>query len=143
MSSATTSRGPPPPTFRRAGFLFSHTPPPSPPPPSPAHATVFDLDGTGEPAICYYNGYRADVDVIGDPAGSVPPHAGALGIETMAQTGVPGRGVLIDLERSVGHERVAVGYDLLTEIMAAQDLTVEAGDILCLHTGLTALMLDL
>lgn len=107
------------------------------------HGAVFDLDGTGEPAICYYNGYRADVDVLGDPAGTVPPHAGALGIETMAQTGVQGRGVLIDLERAVGHERVAVGYDLLTEIMEAQDVTVEAGDILCLHTGLTALMLDL
>ncbi|MGK3208675.1 hypothetical protein [Amycolatopsis sp. MEPSY49] len=56
------------------------------------HGAVFDLDGTGEPVICYYNGYRADVDVLGDPAGSVPPHAGALGIETMAQTGVQGRG---------------------------------------------------
>lgn len=107
------------------------------------HGALFDLDDTGEPAICYYNGYRADVDVIGDPAGSVTPHADALGIETMAQTGVQGRGVLVDLERAVGHDRVAVGYDQLTEIMAAQAVTVEPGDVFCLHTGLTAIMLEL
>ncbi|MGK3208674.1 hypothetical protein [Amycolatopsis sp. MEPSY49] len=32
---------------------------------------------------------------------------------------------------------------MLTEIMAAQDVTVEAGDILCVHTGLTAITLEL
>ncbi|MCE0765538.1 cyclase family protein [Pseudonocardia kujensis] len=106
------------------------------------HGAVFDLDGAGEPAVCYYNGYRADVDVIGDPQGSIPPHADALGIETMAQTGMQGRGVLVDLQRAVGRDRVAVGHDQLTEIMAAQDVTVEPGDILCLHTGLTEVMLE-
>lgn len=109
-----------------------------------AHAgAVFDLDATGEPVICYYNGYRAGTDIIGDPSGSVEPHADALGIETIAQTGVQGRGVMIDLERAAGHDRTAVGYQMLAGILEAQDITIEPGDILCLHTGLTKIMLDL
>ncbi|WP_329067498.1 cyclase family protein [Amycolatopsis sp. NBC_01480] len=109
-----------------------------------AHAgAVFDLDGTGEPVISYYNGYRAGTDIIGDPAGSVVPRAGALGIETMAQTAVQGRGVMVDLERAIGRERVLVGYEMLAEIMDEQDVTVETGDILCLHTGLAEVILEL
>ena len=104
---------------------------------------MFDLDDSGEPIICYYNGYRAGIDVVGDPAGSVEPHADALGVETIAQTCVQGRGVMVDLERAVGRDRVAVGRELLIEIMEAQNVTIESGDILCLHTGLTKLMLDL
>lgn len=107
------------------------------------HGAVFDLDGSGEPVACYYNGFRAGVDVIGDPEGSVSPHADALGVETMAQAGMQGRGVMVDLERAVGHDRVAVGYEMLVEIMRAQNVTVESGDILCLHTGLSKIMLDL
>jgi kynurenine formamidase len=104
---------------------------------------MFDVDGTGEPVICYYNGYRGGTDIVGDPSGSVEPHADALGIETMAQTSVQGRGVLVDLERAVGRERVVVGYEMLAGILAAQNVTVETGDILCLHTGLAGIMLDL
>ncbi|MFD2471726.1 cyclase family protein [Amycolatopsis silviterrae] len=108
-----------------------------------AHSgSLFDLDGTGEPVVCYYNGFRADVDILGDPSGSVPPHADALGIETIAQTSVQGRGVMVDLARAVGHDRVEVGYEQLVEIMEQQDVTVEPGDILCLHTGLTKIMLE-
>lgn len=107
------------------------------------HGAMFDLDDTGEPAICYYNGFRAGSDVVGDPAGSVEPHADALGIENIAQTCVQGRGVMVDLERAVGRDRVAVGYELLTEIMEAQGVEIESGDILCLHTGLATIMLDL
>jgi kynurenine formamidase len=104
---------------------------------------MFDLDGSGEPVICYYNGYRAGTDIVGDPSGSVTPRAGALGIETIAQTSLQGRGVMVDLERAVGRGRVAVGYEMLNQILDAQDLTIESGDILCLHTGLSKIMLDL
>lgn len=107
------------------------------------HGAMFDLDGTGEPVICYYNGYRAGTDIVGDPSGSVTPHAGPLGIDTIAQTSVQGRGVMVDLERAAGRGRVAVGYEMLRQILDAQDITIEPGDILCLHTGLTKIMLDL
>ncbi len=109
-----------------------------------AHAgSMFDLDGTGEPVVAYYNGHRGGEHVIGDPSGSVRPHADALGIETIAATGMQGRGVLLDLERVYGRERVAVGYEQLTEIMEAQHVTVEPGDILCLYTGLAEVVLEL
>ncbi|GAA5154024.1 cyclase family protein [Amycolatopsis dongchuanensis] len=109
-----------------------------------SHAgALFDLDGTGQPVVCYYNGYRAGVDVIGEPDGSVEPRARALGVENFAQSCVQGRGVMVDLAAAVGHDRVGVGYGMLTEILAAQDIVIEPGDVLCLHTGLTKIMLDL
>lgn len=107
------------------------------------HGAVFDLDGSGEEVVAYYNGYRGGTDVVGDPEGSVVPHADALGIEHLARHGVQGRGVMVDLERMVGTERVAVGYDLLLEALHDQQVDVEPGDVLCLHTGLTRIMLEL
>jgi len=108
-----------------------------------AHAgAVFDLTGTGEEVVSYYNGYRADVDIVGDPSGSVTPQAKALGIENFAQTGIQGRGVMVDLERAVGTNRIGIDYDMLTQIMQEQGVTVEDGDLLCLHTGLTRIMLE-
>ncbi|MDT8911371.1 cyclase family protein [Amycolatopsis sp. PS_44_ISF1] len=103
----------------------------------------FDLDGTGEPVMAYYNGYRAGTDVIGDPEGSVTPHADALGIETLAQTSVQGRGVMVDLERAAGRGGAAVGHEQLMGILEEQEVVVEPGDILCLHTGTAAVILDL
>jgi len=50
---------------------------------------------------------------------------------------------MVDLERVVGRDRVAVGYEMLAQILETQDVAVEPGDILCLHTGLTKIMLDL
>ncbi|MCX7865346.1 MAG: cyclase family protein, partial [Novosphingobium sp.] len=58
-----------------------------------------------------------------------------LGIETFAETGLQGRGVMVDLHAHVGLNRVAIGYDMLMRILDADKVEVEAGDILCLRTG--------
>lgn len=95
---------------------------------------LFDADGDGVEEAVYYNGWRAGNDVPhADPIGTVK--ANRLGIENMAETGVQGRGVLVDLEAHVGRERRAVGYDGLMAALESQKVSVEEGDMLLLHTG--------
>jgi hypothetical protein len=113
---------------------------------------MFDADGDGVPEPRYYNGFRADVDIIGpsDPAdaGVVGTFeakstscARALGIEGMAATCVQGRGVMIDVHESVGDRRVAIGYDVLMRVLDQDHIAVETGDMVCLHTGYADLLL--
>ena len=103
---------------------------------------LYDGHGDGRCEATYYNGYRANEHVLGpvdylkDRAAKPEPYgAMALGIETIAATGLQGRGVMIDLFAHVGLERVAVGYDLLMHILAADGVEVEPGDVLCFRTG--------
>lgn len=101
----------------------------------------FDADDDGVEEAVYYNGYRAGQDLVGptdDAAGDGCGHrsfARHLGLEHMAAHGVQGRGVLIDLVHHLGHEWRAVDLATLKEIMAADDVEVEPGDMLLLHTG--------
>lgn len=115
---------------------------------------LFDADGDGEPEAVFYNGYRGGSDIVGptdpDDAGAVgivpvksTSQAKSLGIENMAVKCVQGRGVMIDLHAHVGRERAVVGYDQLMRIMDADKVTVETGDMVCLHTGFSQLLLDL
>jgi kynurenine formamidase len=107
-----------------------------------AHAGAeFDVDGDGtEPAV-FYNGYRAGVDLVGpkqDAAGDGGDHlcfAHHLGLEHMAYQGVQGRGVLIDVAHHLGHDFRGVNLAMLHEIMAADNVVVEPGDMLLIHTG--------
>jgi kynurenine formamidase len=101
----------------------------------------FDADGDGVEEAVYYNGYRAGEDLVGpkeDAAGDGAGHrcfARHLGLEHMAATGVQGRGVLVDLAHHLGHDWRGVDRKTLEEIMAADDVVVEPGDMLLLHTG--------
>lgn len=104
----------------------------------------FDADGDGVDEAVFYNGFRAGEDIIaatedraaGEPHARYPqPAAKALGIERLAEHGVQGRGVLIDLAHHLGRRRQAVGYDTLMRILEADGIEVEAGDMVCLHTG--------
>lgn len=104
----------------------------------------FDADGDGEDEAVFYNGFRAGVEIVAasedatapaDWARFPGPAAGALGIEHLAAHGVQGRAVLIDLEAHVGRTRTAVGYDALMRMLDADGVTIEAGDMVCLHTG--------
>ena len=70
----------------------------------------FDADGDGVAEMVFYNGFRAGEDIrpaAEDPGASEPfarypgPDARALGIERLAEHGVQGRGVMIDLEDAV------------------------------------------
>jgi len=102
----------------------------------------------------YYNGFRAGEDVVGpaDPAdgGSVGVFeavstavARRLGIENVAAAAVQGRGVMIDLNAHLGREHVAVGHDLLMQIMEKDGVVVETGDMVCLHTGFAAMLMEM
>src|ERR1700722_11822575 len=53
----------------------------------------------------------------------------------MAYQGVQGRGVLVHLAHHLGNEWRGVNRETLEEIMAADNVVVEPGDILLLHTG--------
>ncbi|ANN67088.1 cyclase family protein [Bordetella bronchialis] len=104
----------------------------------------FDADGDGVAEAVFYNGFRAgehvraaaeDPSAPADWARFPGPRADALGIENLAEHGVQGRAVLIDLEHHLGRKRQAVGYDALMRIMDADAIAIEAGDMVCLHTG--------
>ena len=107
---------------------------------------LFDADGDGVAERVYYNGFRAGTDIVGPSeqadagvAGPIKPEstsrACALGVERMAEHGVQGRGVMIDLRAHFGDERKLVGYDDLMAVMAADGTAVEPGDMVCIHTG--------
>jgi hypothetical protein len=102
----------------------------------------FDADGDGEAEVVYYNGYRAGEHIVGadEPEG---PYARALGVERMAETAIQGRGVLLDLEPLAGRERVLVGFDDMMRAMEEQKVVVESGDLLCLHTGFAAMLVEM
>lgn len=112
----------------------------------------FDADGDGRAEAVFYNGYRAGTDLV--PGAENPesveswaryedPRAHRLGIENLAEHGVQGRGVLVDLQRHLGRHRQAVGYDVLMGILDADHIEVEKGDMLCLHTGYAQMLLDM
>lgn len=116
---------------------------------------LFDADGDGEPEPVFYNGYRGGVELVGPSdakdAGALPgtfveakgtSSATALGVENMAVKCLQGRAVLIDLHAHYGRKRHAVGYDDLMRVLAADGITVEAGDFVLLRTGFDEVILE-
>lgn len=107
---------------------------------------LFDVSGEGRPTPVYYNGFRAGTDILGPreaAARGVASGAYRLGIQNAAVHGVQGRGVLVDLFSAFGRERHLVGHDDLMRVMDAQGVVVEEGDILCLHTGFTKVVMEM
>ncbi len=105
----------------------------------------FDADGDGQPEMVYYNGYRAHEHIKGphDPKGEGcggESCATALGIENMAVKAIQGRGVLVDLHAHFGNERRLVGHEDLRRVMEADNVRIEPGDMLVLHTGFVEVM---
>jgi kynurenine formamidase len=101
----------------------------------------FDADGDGVEEAVYYNGYRAGIDLVG-PTDDGRACARHLGLEHMAFHGVQGRGVLVDLRHHLGDAWTPVGRDTLEQIMAADGVVVEPGDMLLLHTGFATRILE-
>jgi kynurenine formamidase len=98
------------------------------------YGRLFDANDDGEAEKVYYNGYTAKDDFLGaDQEGG--PYALSLGIENMAETGVQGRGVMLDLCAAYGKDRRWIGYDDFMRAMEAQNVTVDPGDFLLIHTG--------
>ncbi|UCI31829.1 cyclase family protein [Mesorhizobium sp. B4-1-4] len=102
----------------------------------------FDADGDGVPEVVYYNGFRGGTDILG-PDDKDGARARRLGIEKLAETGMQGRGILVDLAKIYGTARKWVGYDDLMRALQDQTVEVEPGDMLCLHTGFAQLLIDM
>lgn len=113
----------------------------------------FDVRGSGETEMVYYNGYRAGVDIIGtssvDEAGmdvhqplTGTSRANALGIEKMAAGGVQGPAKMVDLERHFGASRQRIGYDQWMHALNEDSIRVESGDMLLVHTGFSEVIMD-
>lgn len=104
------------------------------------YGAAFDADGDGVDEHVFYNGYRSDTHFT-QPADDVAPHAHALGIEQLAQTCVQGRGVLVDLRAAGSEPHGRIGYDALMRAIEAQGADVVEGDLLCIYTGYSDLLL--
>ncbi|WP_127600672.1 cyclase family protein [Nitratireductor alexandrii] len=96
--------------------------------------SVTQWDGLGHVGYdgLLYNGYESGT--ITTRNGSL-----ALSIHEIARTGVVGRGVLLDIARLQGVDRLpagfAIGPDLLDAAEKAQGVTAGPGDILMVRTG--------
>ena len=113
--------------------------------------SMFDVMGDGSPRPVFYNGWSARTT---SPRRKSPAwrtricttkamEAKRLGIENMAETGVQGRGVLIDLASRFGRAHKMVGYDDLMSVCEADGVTVEPGDMVCLYTGFGDVILEM
>lgn len=102
----------------------------------------FDLEGNGRKEPVYYNGYRGGVDILCSD-GIRGPLAQKLGIEKMAETGVQGRGVLVNLVKPYGTGRNWVGYDKLMRAIDDQGVEVREGDFLLLYTGFADAVMEM
>lgn len=110
----------------------------------------FDADGDGVAEPVFYNGFRPGADIVGPhdladagPGPTSTSHARRLGIEKMAETGVQGRAVMIDLEAHYGRDLRLVGWRDLKAVLEADRITVEPGDLVCLHTGFGQVVMDM
>jgi kynurenine formamidase len=61
----------------------------------------------------------------------------------MSERCVQGRAVMIDLHAHVGRERVLVDYDRLQDILRKDNVVVQPGDMVCLHTGFAQMLLEM
>jgi kynurenine formamidase len=83
----------------------------------------------------FYNGVPAEQV---DAAGST-----VLGIQTWAKRGIVGRGVLLDVARHCAdtgdpfapHDPFEITAELLDDVLAAQGVSIERGDVLLIRTG--------
>jgi hypothetical protein len=106
----------------------------------------FDADGDGEPEAVFYNGFRGGEDIVGplasdDDRSSVC--ARALGVERLAERAIQVRGVMIDLAHRFGRERVVVDYERLMRVLDEDRADVGRGDVVCLHTGLAQMIVEM
>lgn len=105
--------------------------------------SLFDADDDGVAEKVFYNGWRGGEHIV---AGEGCSDCGAevsgveatrLGIENMAETCVQGRAVLIDLHAICGDAKTNADFSVVEQAMKDQGVTVEKGDMVCLHTGFT------
>ncbi|NYT63244.1 cyclase family protein [Alcaligenaceae bacterium] len=112
----------------------------------------FDTDGSGELRKVYYNGYRAGIDIPDAPGHEKSSHgcdhgasfgAKRLSIDNFAVKGMQGRGVMVDFVRHFGHGRTLIGYQELAAILKSDNIQIEKGDMLVLHTGFSEAIIEM
>ena len=103
--------------------------------------SCFDAQGSGTAAPVGYNGFR----VVGHQHAVTDNFNGAaaLSIDPMAQHGIQGRGVLIDLRHHFGDQARLVSFADVEAVMKADRIELHKGDIVCFHTGLADIALNL
>ena len=113
---------------------------------------LFDTQGDGQLRKVYYNGYEAGTDVLGgenpptehtDCCGDGASYARKLSIDRYAQKGMQGRGVLVDLARHLGSGRTVVDAQTFLNVLQAEEIEVDRGDMLVLRTGFSEAILDM
>lgn len=104
--------------------------------------SMFDINDDGVKHPVYYNGFAAGEDIyMNDNEDS---YANALGIENMAEHGVQGRGVMVNLHKYFGEfPRKNVTYKDLMDVFEKDDIVINKGDILCFWTGLDKMILSM
>ncbi len=103
----------------------------------------FYLQSTTQIDALRHVGYPGAGWFGGREAAEIQPDNGVLGIQKWAETGIVGRGVLVDVERylaSVGRpidhtQAVEITIEDLEATATAQGVTFEDGDILLFRTG--------
>src|SRR5690606_11261396 len=103
--------------------------------------SCFDAQGSGTAAPVGYNGFR-----VVDHQHAVMDNfkgAAALSIDPMAQHGIQGRGVLIDLRYHFGDAARLVSFADIEAVMKADRIVLHKGYIVCFHTGLADIALNL
>lgn len=113
---------------------------------------LFDANGDGVAEPVFYNGYRAaqtfslrslsPEERAARPGFEQVSKAQALGVEHLARHGMQGRGVLLNLRKTLGDARTVVGYDLLRSLLDQQGVALEEADMLCLYTGFSQILLQ-
>jgi kynurenine formamidase len=97
----------------------------------PQASTQWDGFGHyGHPTLGFFGG-RTDAEI----------EAKTFGVEAWAESGIAGRGVLLDVARHTdipGDGPVAIGPDELAATAAAQNVELHIGDILCVRVGWVA-----
>lgn len=111
--------------------------------------SMFDVHDNGQSQPVFYNGFSAGEHIIGQSRTASSSQeeqavqAHRLGIENFAATPIQGRGVMVDLHKHFGTERTEVDYEKLMAVLAKDKILVEAGDLLCLHTGFADMVLSM
>src|SRR5262249_53265189 len=104
--------------------------------------SIFDLNDDGKEVPCFYNGYRAGLDVV-PPEMRGDDYTMTLGIDRFAVKAIQSRGVMVDLEKHFGRAEKSVTFEEMQNVMIHDGVTVEAGDMVCIHTGFGAELLKM
>lgn len=118
--------------------------------------SLFDADHDGVAEPVYYNGFRPGVDVHapadirdcgldsedGRPL-TTTADFGPLGIGSMAAKPLQGRAVMVDLAHHYGTDAQLIGFEEFSAVLAADNITVRPGDLLLIHTGYAAKLIDM